>query len=134
MFTFCKARWVRWERNRKKIMQLKLPTYQKPKDKNMGWTKQLNQLRHKNKLYISAGKRWNAGVASLIEVHLDDLSYIFLHFQVPFFLDINSCEAWEITIILRNTLSYLIQNQSKALHCTEIWMKYLSQISTSIII
>ena len=45
----------------------------------------LNLLRNKNKLYISAGERWNAGVASLIEVHLDDLSYIFLHFQVPFF-------------------------------------------------
>ena len=56
----------------------------------------LNQLRNKNKLYISAGECWNAAIASLIEVHLDDLSFIFLHFQVPFFLNINSCEAWDI--------------------------------------
>ena len=28
------------EKNGKKIMQLKWPKYQKPKDENMGWTKQ----------------------------------------------------------------------------------------------
>ena len=28
------------EKNRKKIMQLKWPKYQKPKDENMGWMKQ----------------------------------------------------------------------------------------------
>ena len=30
------------EKNGKKITQLKWPKYQKPKDENMGWTKQLS--------------------------------------------------------------------------------------------
>ena len=41
MFTFCKARWARRKKIGKKITQLKWPKYQKPKDENMGWTKQL---------------------------------------------------------------------------------------------
>ena len=40
MFTFCKARWARPEKNGKKITQLKWPKYQKPTDENVGWTKQ----------------------------------------------------------------------------------------------
>ena len=40
MFTFCKARWARRKKTKKKITKLKWPKYQKLKDKNMGWTKQ----------------------------------------------------------------------------------------------
>ena len=39
---FCKARWARWKKTGKKITQLKWPKYQKPKDENMGWTKQIS--------------------------------------------------------------------------------------------
>ena len=56
-------------------------------------------------------------------------------FKYHFFLDINSCEAWEITIMLRNTLSYILDTKSiKGTLVTEIWMKFLSQIIISIII
>ena len=41
MFTFYKARWADRKKTRKKITQIKWPKYQKPKDENMGWTKQL---------------------------------------------------------------------------------------------
>ena len=41
MFEFWKARWVRWKRTGKKTTQLKWPKYQKPKDKNIGWRKNL---------------------------------------------------------------------------------------------
>ena len=36
LFTLYKARWARWKKNGIKIMQLKWPKYQKPKDENMG--------------------------------------------------------------------------------------------------
>ena len=39
LFTFCKSRWARQKKTRKKIMQLKWPKYQKLKDENMGWRK-----------------------------------------------------------------------------------------------
>ena len=39
------------ERKKKKITQLKWPKYQKPKDENMGWTKQ--KLKHHNSIVFA---------------------------------------------------------------------------------
>ena len=44
MFTFSKARWAKRKKTGKKIMQLKWPKYQKPKDENMGWTSPIYNL------------------------------------------------------------------------------------------
>ena len=63
LFTYCKARWTRKKKNRKKITQLKWPKYQKPKDKNLGWTKHKKLQNHnfwmnclkKNVPYLNRG-------------------------------------------------------------------------------
>ena len=44
LFTFCKARWTRRKKTGKKITKLMWSKYQKPKDKNMRWTKLLSGM------------------------------------------------------------------------------------------
>ena len=50
------------EKNGKKIMQLKWPKYQKPKDENMGWAKQCRKKKTQKKIFTITSRGFVSGL------------------------------------------------------------------------
>ena len=97
LHNLCLPLWARRKENRKKITQLKWPKYQKPKDENMGWTKQKVHSKSNPSVFVRSFHR--CSTKSFTSLRTESFAYngvkVILNPHLNFFLQNKSSRGFE---------------------------------------